>query len=97
MKGTIMPRILPVGLTSVLSEAPTVEQSSKKGEKKKKKKSKKKKIPKGFEESGEADDLFINKSNSWYFQSTTKLYFKNKNGPFFVFDSKQKKLVPAKV
>jgi hypothetical protein len=95
MKGTPMPSVLPVKLSSFLSTALTgVPANSKKIDKKRKKSKKKKKIPKGFAQYGEQPELYLNRANGWYFHNVTKLYFKHKAGPFFVFDAKLKKLVP---
>jgi hypothetical protein len=90
MKGTPMPRVLPTKLASLLSTA------APKGSAKRKKTTKKK-IPKGFVLHGEEEEgLYTNASNGWFYNIYTKLYFREKSGPFFVFDAAQRKLVPKK-
>ena len=85
MKGTPMPQVLPNKLALLLksaSEAATP-----------KKKKKKKKVPKGFEKHDD-NGLYFNSANKWYFNIVEKVYFKETTGPFFVFDTNKKKLVP---
>ncbi len=62
---------------------------------KKHKKNKKHKIPKGFAPVAEGSRVYFNAANKWFFNQQTKQYYKNDQGPFFVFDATQKKLVPA--
>ena len=98
MKGTPMPNILPLKLASLLSSADgvsTLKDNMKK--KRTKTKTSKQKIPKGFVLHGEeTKGLYTNKTNGWFYNIHTKLYFKEKSGPYFVFDAAQRKLVPKK-
>jgi hypothetical protein len=50
-------------------------------------------VPKGFEKHDD-NGLYFNSANGWYFNIVEKVYFKEKTGPFFVFDVSKKKLVP---
>lgn len=90
MKGIPMPMHVPPKLLVLLNSMPVQETETKK-------KKKKKKVPKGFDKFGDdvTDGLYKNNKNGWYYALHTKLYFKQTEGPFFVFDVAQKKLVPA--
>jgi hypothetical protein len=93
MKGTQMPKRLPQKMAALLNNMPT--QQKPETPKQKKKKKKKKSVPKGFDKFND-EGLYYNKTNLWYYNSVSKLYFQKNSGPFFVFDPAQKKLVPTR-
>ena len=65
--------------------------------KKKKKKKKRSRIPKGFCTVRDGSSVYHNSANGWFYDATNLHYYKTDSGPFFVYDTAQKKLVPVQM